>query len=336
MGHPVALRLPGRRPRPALQDGRRGHGPDQGHDPVSDRVDDQEAMGVIDPLDTKVTSPQGARQADHPPRRHREGPRRVHHRQPDQGPTPSQRIRPRPRAEADLRRGDQGRALDPVRRLDRDQPAEGSTPPSSARSSSTTTRSTSNRATRRAKSSTSSGKDSAGPLDDGGPRARPQEVNPDKMKTLTDALADLKIVGVRPKPAGLTRDLKRSNQKGITLSASHRRLAPEQGLLHDPRRPAPLEPGGRPRLQRRGRRLHPPVRRGHLRHGRRTRSRRARRRREERRRRREAGRAQEEGRRDGREPLRDGHRLVRPHPHPRAQGRGSPSQRPPKASFPPT
>jgi hypothetical protein len=40
------------------------------------------------------------------------------------------------------------------------------------------------------------------------------------MKALTDALGDLKIVGVRLKPAGLTRDLKKSDQKGITLSAS--------------------------------------------------------------------------------------------------------------------
>src|SRR5690606_15803540 len=39
-----------------------------------------------------------------------------------------------------------------------------------------------------------------------------------KLTALTSALADLKIVGVRPKPAGLTRDLKRSDQQGITLS----------------------------------------------------------------------------------------------------------------------
>ncbi len=41
-----------------------------------------------------------------------------------------------------------------------------------------------------------------------------------KLTALTSALADLKIVGVRPKPAGLTRDLKRSDQQGITLSAA--------------------------------------------------------------------------------------------------------------------
>jgi hypothetical protein len=35
-----------------------------------------------------------------------------------------------------------------------------------------------------------------------------EEVNPDKVRGATTALADLKIVGVRPKPAGLSRDLK--------------------------------------------------------------------------------------------------------------------------------
>ena len=35
-----------------------------------------------------------------------------------------------------------------------------------------------------------------------------QELNPDKLRAMTDALADLKIVGVRPKPSGLTQDLK--------------------------------------------------------------------------------------------------------------------------------
>ncbi|WP_237170653.1 DUF4340 domain-containing protein [Paludisphaera borealis] len=61
-------------------------------------------------------------------------------------------------------------------------------------------------------------KDSAAPWTMPG-LAAGQEVNPDKMKAVTDALADLKIVGVRLKPAGLTRDLKKSDQKGITLTA---------------------------------------------------------------------------------------------------------------------
>ena len=44
------------------------------------------------------------------------------------------------------------------------------------------------------------------------------ELNTEKLRALTDALADLKIVGVRPKPAGLTADLK--GDQGIKLSTS--------------------------------------------------------------------------------------------------------------------
>jgi len=47
-----------------------------------------------------------------------------------------------------------------------------------------------------------------------------QELDSDKLRTLTDALADLKIVGVRPKPPGLTRDLKKSDSEGIKLTAN--------------------------------------------------------------------------------------------------------------------
>ena len=46
-----------------------------------------------------------------------------------------------------------------------------------------------------------------------------QELNTEKINDLTTALGDLKIVGVRPKPAGLTRDL-RTGEKGITLTQS--------------------------------------------------------------------------------------------------------------------
>src|SRR5262245_62359456 len=46
-----------------------------------------------------------------------------------------------------------------------------------------------------------------------------QELDSDKIRTLSDALADLKIVGVRTKPAGLTRDLKKSDKEGIKLTA---------------------------------------------------------------------------------------------------------------------
>jgi len=62
-------------------------------------------------------------------------------------------------------------------------------------------------------------KDSAAPWTMPG-LADGQEVNPDAMRTLTEALADLKIVGVRLKPAGLTRDLKKADQKGISLTPS--------------------------------------------------------------------------------------------------------------------
>jgi hypothetical protein len=46
-----------------------------------------------------------------------------------------------------------------------------------------------------------------------------QELNTEKISELVSALGDLKIVGVRPKPAGLTRDLK-TGEKGIRLTDS--------------------------------------------------------------------------------------------------------------------
>ena len=46
------------------------------------------------------------------------------------------------------------------------------------------------------------------------------ELDSDKLRTLTDALADLKIVGIRPKPAGLTRDLKKSDKEGMKLTTT--------------------------------------------------------------------------------------------------------------------
>ena len=45
-----------------------------------------------------------------------------------------------------------------------------------------------------------------------------QELDSDKIRTLTDALADLKIVGVRTKPLGLTLDLKSRDKEGINLT----------------------------------------------------------------------------------------------------------------------
>lgn len=47
-----------------------------------------------------------------------------------------------------------------------------------------------------------------------------KQLDEDKLRALTTALADLKIVGVRTKPAGLTRDLKQTEDQKITLSTS--------------------------------------------------------------------------------------------------------------------
>jgi hypothetical protein len=44
------------------------------------------------------------------------------------------------------------------------------------------------------------------------------EVDTDKLATLTKELGDLKIVGVRPKPPGLTKSLRATEEKGINLS----------------------------------------------------------------------------------------------------------------------
>ena len=55
----------------------------------SDNPDDQEAMGVIDPLDTKVSALKGRGKRITLRDAIREGSRRVHHRRPDQGPTPT-------------------------------------------------------------------------------------------------------------------------------------------------------------------------------------------------------------------------------------------------------
>jgi hypothetical protein len=46
------------------------------------------------------------------------------------------------------------------------------------------------------------------------------ELDSDKLRTLTDALADLKIVGIRPKPAGLTREMKKSDKDGMKLTTT--------------------------------------------------------------------------------------------------------------------
>ena len=87
-----------------------------------------------------------------------------------------------------------------------------------------------------------------------------QELVEDKLRALTDALGDLKIVGVRPRPPGL----KNLDQEDLKLTQIGRAVAPEQGILPDAAG-ALLGPGGRAGLDRRGGRLHPALRRAHFR-----------------------------------------------------------------------
>lgn len=47
-----------------------------------------------------------------------------------------------------------------------------------------------------------------------------QELSTDKLNTLTSALSDLKIVGVRPKPAGLSRELKLSSSNEVKANTN--------------------------------------------------------------------------------------------------------------------
>jgi uncharacterized protein DUF4340 len=58
-------------------------------------------------------------------------------------------------------------------------------------------------------------KDSSAPWTLQGGIPAEQELNSDKLSTLTTALGDLKIVGVRPKPDFLSRELKVNNEKDI-------------------------------------------------------------------------------------------------------------------------
>ena len=94
----------------------------------SNSADEQEAMGVIDPLDAKVATLEGRGKRDHPAGRFRKGAGGHHHRQRDQGERAQGRPGPALRAgagpEADLRCEHQGRAVDPVCGLDRDEPAQ--------------------------------------------------------------------------------------------------------------------------------------------------------------------------------------------------------------------
>ena len=54
-----------------------------------------------------------------------------------------------------------------------------------------------------------------------------QEANEERLRSLTDALGDLKIVGVRPKPPGLTDP----NDPNLQLTVPIAALAPEPRLL---------------------------------------------------------------------------------------------------------
>jgi hypothetical protein len=72
--------------------------------------------------------------------------------------------------------------------------------------------------------------DSAGQWTLAGGLPADQEVNPDKVSGLSTALGDLKIVGVRPKPPGLTQELKASTEKGISLTRDMARSLAGRGF----------------------------------------------------------------------------------------------------------
>ncbi len=57
-----------------------------------------------------------------------------------------------------------------------------------------------------------------------------EQLNKDVMSTLTSTLADLKIVGVRPKPPGLTAELKAADENGISLSPESRASLASKGF----------------------------------------------------------------------------------------------------------
>ncbi len=173
----------------------------------SDRAEDQEAFGVVDPLDTKATGLKGFGKRVTLKDSLRQGPGRLPDRQGSQGP-PRPALRPRPRPEADLRRQRQGRPLDPVRRLDRDQPPQARSqqgPPGRDRPQDASTPPPG--AIVPGEVVTLDPADASAPwVVDGTPPGK--ETNTDTTTALTTALGDLKIAGIRPKPEGLTADLK--------------------------------------------------------------------------------------------------------------------------------
>ena len=223
VGHPVALQLPGRRARTgSSKTAAGGHGPDQGHDPPDQRRgpggDGRDRPARRQDHDARRAGASGSRSAT-PPRRSwptsssatrsrapsaRTGGGQRYVRVPDQKRTYGVNIKAEP--------------LDPVRRLDRDQPAQGRQPARSARSSSTTTRS------RKIRTRTASRSWSL--------RARRRSVTIDRARTRSRPVDD----GSRPIPAGP------GAQRGQAPHADRRARRPE-----DRGRPAQAAGPDRPR-----------------------------------------------------------------------------------------
>ena len=194
---------------------------------------------------------------------------------------------PRARPKADLWRERQGRPLHPIRGLDRDQLAQGrggqdpshrlrqlQDPGSPRRDGRRLMLIAERKVDDRAQGFERPLDDRSGPAVIRVPPGRRSTRT--SSATLTDALGDLKIVGVRPKPPGLTDP----NRPGSQADRADRGVAPEQGVLPDPDR-ASFPTKGTYRHDRGRGRLHPPLRRAGLRLRRGADRRRGRRRREE-------------------------------------------------------
>ncbi len=207
VGHPVALRLPRRRQETPRRHRHRDRRPDQGLDPLRpDRGPGSLRRGR--PARHQGHRPQGVRQARDPEGCLGQGPGRLPDRQGGQG-SPRPALRPRPRPEADLRRQRQGGPLDPVRRLDRDEPPQARSqqgPPDRDRPQDLRPH---HRPVVPGEVVTLARADAAAPwVVEGTPPGK--ETNTETTTALTTALGDLKIAGIRPKPEGLTADLKQA------------------------------------------------------------------------------------------------------------------------------
>ena len=205
----------------------------------SNSPDEQEAMGVIDPLDAKVSTLKGRgkritlRDASEKVLADIIIGNEIKGTERKDGAGPAVRAGARP--EANLRREHQGRAVDPVCRLDRDQPAQGRSqqdPPHLLRQlqdSGETPIARARLVLQRGEKLLITRKDGSGPWTMDGLTAA-EQLNENNLRTLSDAVADLKIVGIRPRPAGLS-DLNKEDLKvsPIVMASLH-----EQGLLPDP------------------------------------------------------------------------------------------------------